>query len=163
MASHSNSGSGGWKSDKQNSSNSGTSNWISNLEQEKTNGSSCSGGWAFNSGQGITGSQSSRDWGTSKASNTSGFGSGGASGWATGSKKDSGAPGGWQNTSDQGMKGSGGAFGWTSGANKESSSSGGWQNKSGQQEENPINWDGLVEDVFKKEIGQMAEDMKGSK
>merc|ERR1711915_830410 len=26
--------------------------------------------------------------------------------------------------------------------------------------ENPINWDGLVEDVFKKEIVQMVEDMR---
>ena len=44
------------------------------------------------------------------------------------------------------------------------SGSGGWVNNSrhgtSSHTKNSINWDGLVEDVFKKEIGPMAEDMK---
>ena len=43
----------------------------------------------------------------------------------------------------------------------------GWADISRQgtthQTKNTINWDGLVEDVFKKEIGQMAEDMQKKK
>ena len=44
------------------------------------------------------------------------------------------------------------------------SGSEGWANNSRQgtssHANDSINWDGLVEDVFKNEIGQMAEDMK---
>ena len=67
----------------------------------------------------------------------------------------------WANTSNVGSER---ATGWASNTGKGSTSSGDWQNESAQssshQDENPINWDGLVDDEFKKEIGQMAKDLK---
>ena len=121
-------------------SNSGSGGWKPN-QQISTN--SGSGYWTSNTGQrqSIVDS-SSGSW----ALNTGQ------------SKLDSQAPVGRDNSS-----------GWASNSGKSSSSFGGWQNKSDQstssshQDENPINWDGLVEDVFKKEIGQMADDMKETK
>ena len=125
MASHSNSGSGGWKPNQQGPNNS--QYWTSNSGQ-----GSSSGGWAFNSEQSKSGFKAS----------------------------------GWANTSNLGSER---ATGWVSYTGKGSTSSGGWQNESAQstsslhQDENPINWDGLVDDEFKKEIGQMAEDLKSAK
>ena len=114
--------------------------WIRILDKQlRTRAAKC---WlnfwslAFNSGQSSSGFQ--------------------ASGW-------------WANSSGQNNYNNGGSNGWVANAGKSSSSSGRWQNKSAQrtsssnQDENPINWDGLVEDVFKKEIGQMAEDLKETK
>merc|ERR1712198_624094 len=43
---------------------------------------------------------------------------------------------------------------------KESDSLGMLVSERSAKNENPINWDGLVEDVFKKEIVQMVEDMR---
>ena len=138
MASNSNSGIGGWKPNQQNSTKSGSGYWTNNPRQEHSNAGSSFGGWAFNSGQNRSDSQASDGWANSSGQSKCNYGSGGASGW-------------------------------TSNTVKGSSSSGGWQNKSSQstssfhQDENPINWDGLVEDEFKKEIGRMAEDLKVTK
>ena len=121
-------------------SNNGSGGWKPNQQILNNSGS---GYWTSNSGQRqSTVDSSSGSWALNSGQ----------------SKSDSQAPGGWANSS-----------GWASNAGKSRASSGGWQNKSDQstssthQDENPINWDGLVEDVFKKEIGQMAEDLKETK
>ena len=81
--------------------------------------------------------------------------------WASSGKNSS---GGWQARSSYsadmrgGCGGGQGYVGMKGWVNSASRSSG--QQQSGWQDENPINWDGLVEDVFKKEIGKMAEDMR---
>ena len=93
-----------------------------------------SGGWALNSGQGISFSKGSGGGTNNSGQSTSSYSPGGSAVWASNSY----------------------------------SASGGWANKTGKstssshQQKNLINWDGLVEDGFKKEIGQMAEDLKGT-
>ena len=117
-----------------------------------SNSNSGSGGWKPNQ----QGPNNSQYWTSNSGQGKSNDGSS-SGGWATNSRKIT------------STFGSGGATGWASNAGNGSSSSGGWQNESAQstssshQDENPINWDGLVEDVFKKEIGQMAEDLKVTK
>ena len=117
-----------------------------------SNSNSGSGGWKPNQ----QGPNNSQYWTSNSGQGKSNDGSS-SGGWAKNSRKS---------TSNFGR---GGATGWASNAGNGSSSSGGWQNESAQstssshQDENPINWDGLVEDVFKKEIGQMAEDLKVTK